>query len=256
MNMPDLPDLGLELRDHVATLEIRRPPHNFFDKALVHQIADACAALDADPDCRAIVLCSAGKNFCAGADFSNRSGRDNVAADLYAQAVRIFSATTPMVAAIQGAAIGGGLGLAVAADFRIAAPEARFSANFTQLGFHPGFGLTHTLPRLLGQQQASLMFLTGRRIDGEEAARIGLVDALAPLDSLRETAHALAREIAANAPLAVASTRATLRQGLAAAVQAAVEHELAEQTRLFGTEDCREGLRAAGARRAPVFTGR
>ena len=256
MKMPDFPDLGLDLRDHVATIEIRRPPHNFFDKALVRQLADACEAMDADPDCRAIVLCSVGKNFCAGADFSNSSGQDNVAADLYAQAVRIFSTATPMVAAIQGAAIGGGLGLAVAADFRVAAPEARFSANFTKLGFHPGFGLTHTLPRLLGQQMASLLFLTARRIDGEEAARIGLVDALAPLDDLRENAHALAREIAANAPLAVTSTRATLRQGLAEAVRTAVEHELAEQIRLFGTEDCREGLLAAGARRVPVFTGR
>ena len=112
-------------------------------------IADGLESLDDDPRCRAAVLCAQGKHFCAGADFSPEGARYTTE-DLYAAAVRIFRTHTPVVAAVHGAAVGGGLGLALAADFRIAAPEARFSANFARLGFHQGFGLSVTLPRLVG----------------------------------------------------------------------------------------------------------
>lgn len=263
----DTPDLSVTLRDFVATVEIRRPPHNFFDFHLIRQLADAYEALDANPECRAILLCSEGKSFCAGANFGdgstlqadgsvegslNRVGVDH----LYVEAVRMFAAKTPVVAAIQGAAIGGGLGLALSADFRVGCAESRFAANFTRLGFHPGFGLTHTLPRVIGQQKAALMFLTSRRIRGEEAYEWGLLDAFTTLEKLRDEAWALAREIAVNAPLGVTETRATLRQGLAEAVRKATDHELAVQTRLRRTEDFREGVAATHERREPVFRGR
>lgn len=117
-----------------------------------------------------------------------------------------------MVAAIQGPAVGGGLGLALVADFRVTSPAARFAANFTKLGIHPGFGFTYTLPRLIGIQRASLMFYTGRRISGEDAVKWGLGDVLIPSDRLRAAARDLAGEIAENAPLAVRSTRATIRR--------------------------------------------
>jgi enoyl-CoA hydratase/carnithine racemase len=175
---------------------------------------------------------------------------------LYAQAVRLFGVRKPVVAAIQGAAVGAGLGLALVADFRVAAPEARFVANFVSLGFHPGFGLTHTLPRLIGQQRANLMFLTGRRIKAEEAKDYGLVDQVIPLVTLREAALSLAREIAANAPLAVTATRATLRRELAAAVRAQTTWEDGEQKRLRLTEDFAEGIRAVRERRPGNFRGR
>ena len=265
--MPDTPDLSLDLRDHVATVEIRRPPHNFFDFHLIRQIADTYEALDADPDCRAILLCSEGKNFCAGANFGDGSGvqadgsvegaLNRVGVDhLYVEAVRVFRCRTPVVAAVQGGAIGGGLGLAMSADFRVGSPESRFSANFTRLGFHPGFGLTVTLPRAIGQQKAALMFLTSRRIRGEEAHAWGLLDVLTTAEALREEAWGLAREIATNAPLGVVATRATIRAGLADAVRAATDHELAEQTRLRKTEDFREGVAASADRREPEFRGR
>lgn len=266
--MPDnAPDLAIEIRDHVATVEIRRPPHNFFDMALIRQLAASYEALDADPACRAIVLCSEGKNFCAGARFGdgagigedgsvegslNRLGIDH----LYKEAVRVFRCRKPVVAAIQGAAIGGGLGLGLSADFRVGCAESRFAANFTRLGFHPGFGLTHTLPRVIGQQKAALMFLTSRRVKGEEALAWGLIDDLATHDRVRAHAWGLAREIAVNAPLGVESTRAALRDGLADAVLAATDRELAEQTRLRTTEDFREGVAATHARRIPDFKGR
>lgn len=264
--MPDTPDLAVSLSDHVATVEIRRPPHNFFDFQLIRQIADAYEALDAAPACRVILLCAQGKNFCAGANLGDGSGGgadgsvegalDRVGVDhLYVEAVRIFRASKPVVAAVQGGAIGGGLGLALSADFRIGSPESRFSANFTRLGFHPGFGLTVTLPRAIGQQKAALMFLTSRRVRGEEAYAWGLLDVLTTTGRIRADAWALAREIAANAPLGVAATRATIRAGLADAVRAATEHELAEQTRLRRTQDFREGVAAYAARREPEFKG-
>jgi len=200
------------------------------------------------------VLCAQGKHFCAGADFSPEGARYTTK-DLYAAAVRIFRTHTPVVAAVHGAAVGGGLGLALAADFRIAAPEARFSANFARLGFHQGFGLSVTLPRLVGPQAAANLLYTGRRVPGEEAARLGLADRLVPRDEVRSEAHTMAREIAMSAPLAVRSIRATLRGDLADQVEAATFHEHREQDRLQHTADFAEGTRAMAERRTPEFRG-
>ena len=199
---PKYGDVSVTLDGHVATLEIHRPPHNFFDFNLIRDLADACEALDQQPECRALMLCSEGKSFCAGANFANRdasSGETTARAGenpLYVEGVRLFRCKKPVVAAIQGAAIGGGFGLALVADFRIATAEARFAANFVKLGIHPGFGLTYTLPRLIGAQKASLMFYTGRRVTGEEALAWGICDFLAEPDKLRSEANALAMEIA------------------------------------------------------------
>ena len=255
------PDLGIELAGHVATVEIRRPPNNFFDYDLIHEIANAYERLDADPDCRAIVLCSEGRHFCAGADFSarekwSRERLDRQASRLYVEAVRVFSCTKPVVAAVQGAAVGGGLGLALSADFRIACEESRFVANFARLGIHQGFGLSMTLPRLVGHSRAALMLYTGRRIKGTEAVGMGLADEFVDRAEVRSRAHSLATEIAQSAPLAVQSIRTTLRRGLAEAVREATDHELAEQSRLRRTDDHREGVAATAERRLGDFKGR
>jgi enoyl-CoA hydratase/carnithine racemase len=253
--MNDEPAVGVTVGDdHVAVVELRRPPNNFFSMEVIGGIADALADLDHDQRCRAVVLRTQGKHFCAGADFSS-GGRSFTTDELYAAAVRIFRADTPIVAAVQGAAIGGGLGLALAADFRVAAPEARFSANFARLGFHQGFGLSVTLPRLVGHQAAADLLYTGRRVKGDEALRIGLADRLVPLDELAPAAHALAAEIAGSAPLAIRSIRRTLRGDLADQVEAATRHEAAEQERLRATADFAEGTRAMAERRAPRFIG-
>ena len=252
--------IGLDRAGALAIIEIRRPPNNFVSVPLVAEIADALESLDRDPACRAIVLCAAGKHFCAGADFSSRGpdGRGEPVErgrHLYKEAVRLWRTGKPIVAAVQGAAIGAGLGLALMADFRVASPDARLSANFTRMGFHPGFGLTATLPRLIGAQKAALVFYTGRRFTGEEALAMGLIDQLVPAEQLRTAAIALATEIAGAGPLAIVSTRETLRRGLADAVQAATEREYQEQTWLRQTEDFREGTRAMAERRPPAFTG-
>ncbi len=263
MSTLDKQDLGVKIKNYVAIVEIQRPPHNFFDVDLINQIADVYEALDTQESCRAIVLCAQGKNFCAGANFgADDAGnvKDNsqgkLSNSLYIEAVRLFRCRKPTIAAVQGAAIGGGLGLAASADFRVACPEARFSANFTKLGFHPGFGLTVTLPELIGKQRASLMCLTSRRLNGEQAHAWGLADLCVPRENVREAAVDVAKEIAGCAPLAVCSTRTTLRLGLAEKVARQTDHELIEQNALRTTKDWEEGIRAAAERREPVFTGR
>jgi 2-(1,2-epoxy-1,2-dihydrophenyl)acetyl-CoA isomerase len=239
--------------DHVATVEFDRPPHNHFDVELIAALADAYEALDADPACRAIVLCSAGRHFCAGANFAGAGDRGVPA--LYAHAVRLFAAATPVVAAVQGGAIGGGLGLALSADFRVASPSSRFAANFARLGIHHGFGITVTLPATVGMQASLELLYTGRRVKGEEAYALGLCDRLAAEEQLRGEAHALAREIAASAPLAVRAIRKTMRGDLSDRVRAATEREHAQQAPLFATDDFQEGVRASAERRTPRFTG-
>lgn len=245
---------------HVAVVTFDRPPNNFVSVELIRDLAEALEAADVTREVRAIVLQSEGKPFCAGADLASpgdrvASGMDGVSA-LYQQAARLFAIETPIVAAVQGAAVGAGLGLAVACDFRVAAPEARFSANFVKLGFHPGFALTETLPRLVGEQRARLMFLTGRRVKAEDALAWGLVDEVVPAEGLRAAALALAREIAEAAPLAVVATRKTGRRGLLEAARAAMAHEHEQQTILRATDDFKEGVRSVSERRAGVFTGR
>lgn len=261
-------DIAVEKSGHVALVEIRRPPHNFFDVALIQEIATALEALDENMDCRAIVLAAQGKSFCAGANFGDGStldkagqrpgelNREAAVQHLYLEGNRLFRTKKPIVAAVHGAAVGGGLGLAMVADFRVACPETRFAANFTRLGFHPGFGLTVTLPLAIGARNAAMMFYTSRRVTGEEARAMGLADVLVPQDQVREAALKLAAEIAENAPLALVSTRATMRGDLADRVLKATEHELVEQTRLRKTEDFKEGVKATAERRLPNFTGR
>ncbi len=245
---------------HVAVVTIDRPANNHVSVELMRDLADALDAVDDEVNLRAVVLQAAGKNFCVGADFVTpgdavASGMGGISA-LYVEAVRLFSTDKPIVAAVQGAAVGAGLGLALVADFRVASPDARFVSNFVKLGFHPGFGLTHTLPRLIGHQKAQLMHLTGRRVKAEEGLPWGLVDEVAPLEDLREAALRLASEIAENAPLAVVATRRTLRGDLAAAVLAQTGHEHQQQTILRATEDFKEGVRSVAERRVGNFTGR
>src|SRR6201995_2308706 len=240
--------------DHVATVEFERGAHNHFDAALIAGLAHTFERLAADVEARAIVLCSSGRHFCAGADLPGALSGDapsvaGSSGSLYEEAVRLFAARTPIVAAVQGAAVGGGLGLALVADFRVAGPSTRFVANFSRLGLHQGFGITVTLPAVVGTQRAQEMLYTGREVTGEEAAGIGLCERLTADDEVRSGAHALAAKIAASAPLAVVSIRQTLRGDLADRVRAATAKEQAEQIRLAVTADFVEGVSATAERR-------
>lgn len=247
-------DVGVEREGaHVAVVRLLRPPNNYFDTGLIESVASAYEELGRSEWCRAIVLASEGRHFCAGLDFATNAGQDIAA--LYGAALRLFAAPLPVVAAVQGAAVGGGCGLALSADFRVAAPTSRFSANFARLGFHHGFALTVTLPAVVGRQAAADLLLTGRRVAGDEAHALGLCDRLVDDGEVRAEALRYAGELAASGPLAVRAIRATLRRGLVEEARAAMEHECAEQLVLRDTDDFAEGVRAAAARRDPDFTG-
>ncbi|MGB8244562.1 MAG: enoyl-CoA hydratase/isomerase family protein [Pseudolabrys sp.] len=259
-------DIGIEKTGHVALVEIRRPPNNFFDIPLIKDIAGAFESFDEDSNIRAIVLAAQGKAFCAGANFGDGSTLDAQGrrsnepgpgvAPLYIEGNRLFRTKKPIIAAVHGAAVGGGLGLAMVADFRVTCPEARFCANFTRLGFHPGFGLTVTLPAVIGETKAALMFYTSRRVPGDEAYAMGLADVLVRQDQVRDAAIKLADEIGENSPLGLIATRMTMRGGIADRVREATDHELEEQTRLRKTDDFREGVKSVSERRVPDFKGR
>jgi enoyl-CoA hydratase/carnithine racemase len=197
-----------------------------------------------------VVLRAAGRNFCAGADMGSGPPDPEV---LYAAAGRLFSVPLPIVAAVQGAAVGGGLGLALAADFRVGSPSSRFSVNFARIGIHHGFGMSATLPAAIGQQRALELLLTGRRLDGTEAHAIGLIDRLVPEEELAGVAAGLALEIARSAPLAVQAIRKTMLGERDRLAIAAMELEKKAQMPLFATADFAEGVSAMRERRKPRF---
>ena len=260
-------DVSVTMLDgFVAQCEINRPPNNFFDLSLFRDLAECFEDLDENSACRAIVLCSNGKHFCAGANFSSpdRKPEGDVlsakSADtrnpLYTEAVRLFHCKKPVIAAVQGAAVGGGFGLAMMADFRVVCENTRMTANFVKLGFTPGFGLTHTLQRVVGPQKANLLFYTGRRINGETAMEWGIGDIYSDVETIRDSATNLAREIAENAPLALISVREQMCPGLADAVQAATDIEGSEQYWLQRTSDHKEGVASVAERRTGNFQGK
>ncbi|WP_446046547.1 enoyl-CoA hydratase/isomerase family protein [Streptomyces olivaceus] len=239
-----------QVAERVALLQLNRPPHNFVDEKSLTELADALLAYDDDDEVSCIVLAAQGKHFCAGVDL-----RGIGAAGIrrfYRQALRIFSGRKPVVAALHGATVGGGLGLAMAADFRVAAPDARLTANFARLGFHHGFGLSVTLPRTLGQQRALELLYTGRSVSGEKALALGLCDRIA--DNPRVEAIDFATQIAASAPLALPAIRSTMRRAMVAEVSAALDVEANAQAALLGTADFAEGIAASVEKRQPRFT--
>ena len=255
-------DVEITRDGHVGIVEFKRPPNNFVDIDLICELGEAYEQMDADADIRAIVLCSEGKHFCAGANLAARVGDDGdtitqeAGRHLYNEAYRLVANAKPVVAAIQGAAIGAGIGLALTADFRVGCPDARLSANFARQGYHPGFGTTFTLPRVVGQQKAAWMFMTGERVPGEEAFDLGLLDRIVDQAAVRATAVEMAAEIALSGPLAVAGVRRTMRAGFAEGFRAATHTEHFEQSLVRPTEDFKEGVRAMAERRTPKFIGR
>jgi enoyl-CoA hydratase/carnithine racemase len=255
-------EVGVSLEGYVATVEIRRPPNNFLDVDLIANLATVLERLDDDTKVRSIVLAAEGKHFCAGANIRKRlddeaAGKQLLARPrhLYHEAQRLVQTRKPIVAAVHGSAIGAGLGLALVADFRVTCREARLAANFTAMGYHPGFGMTVTLPRVVGHQRAKWLFLTGKRLPGEEAYAIGLADRLVPQEDVRKAAQEMAAEIAKAGPLGVQAARETLNLDLVQAFRAATEREMFQQSVLRETNDFKEGVRAGFDRREPVFTG-
>lgn len=256
--------IGVAQSGSVVVVELQEPPHNFLTPSLVEEVVAALEEASGNPSVGCAVLAAQGRSFCAGANFGGgderSEGRELIGGGLterlYAAAARLCAIEIPIVAAVHGPAVGGGLGLAMTANMRVTCAEARFCANFATLGIHQGFGLSTTLPELIGPSRASMVLLTARRFDGVEATRLGLADVCVAADDVRATATDLAAEIAANAPLAVRSINRTLREGLADRVRRATRLEAAEQSRLGATADAAEGIRAVAERRPGRFLGR
>jgi len=249
----------------VATLD-RPARRNALTFAMFDALQRLCDAVAADESIRALVVTGAGAGFCAGLDLDDAATLPGMGAaeflrgqESWAGAIAAFRRLPqPVIAAVNGPAAGAGFSLALAADIRLAAPTARFNAAFVKIGLSGGdCGTSWALPRIVGLGLASEILLTGRFIDAEEAARIGLVNRVVPAEDLLTEALTLAADITANSPLGVRLSKAVLRVNVdAPSLEAALEIENRNQALASRTEDMAEALRAFREKREPVFTGR
>jgi len=244
---------------------------NAMTEAMGRSLADGVARLAADATVRAVVLTGAGSAFSAGGDLEmleakSRAGREAPGAAareanrafmraFYGLFLSVRELPMPTIAALNGAAIGAGLAVALACDLRIAASDAKLGLNFTKLGIHPGMGSSWTLPRLVGPAHAADLLLTGRILDGAEAERIGLVNRALPRGEVVDHALGLAADIARSGPIAVRQTKRALARSLDVELGDQLEFEAEQQAICYESADLAEGLRAARERRAPEFRG-
>jgi len=257
--------LRVTFDDAIGQIVLTRPEtRNAMSAAMGSEIERAVQACNAQPDVRVVLVRGEGPSFSSGGDFKMLEQRaasseaDNcvVMRQFYASFLSIRHVRVPTVAVLHGAVVGAGLCFAMACDLRIAGASAKLSANFVRVGLHPGMGATWLLPRLVGPAKATELLLTGDTLDGPEAHRIGLVNRVIADDELDRHAHALAERIAGGAPLALASTKATLAETADAALDDALDREALAQAQSFASEDLKEALRAFAHKRAPQFSGR
>jgi enoyl-CoA hydratase/carnithine racemase len=259
------------VEDHIAVITLNRPEgRNSMTPDVLEGLRDAVARVRTDAEVRCVVLTGSGGSFCAGADFRAAAPVEVADGDAeapyvapherffetYSPFLSVADIEVPTIAAMQGHAIGGGLGLALVCDLRVANESARYGANFVKLGLHPGMATTYLLPRLLGEPRAVELLLTGRVVSGAEAASFGLVHYAVEKERVLGRARELALEIAAAAPLAVRWTKRSIYRGLSWEPRAAAESESHVQSRSAETDDAREGIRAMLSKREPVFRGR
>lgn len=255
--------LKLEAEDRIVTLTIERPERlNALDSEVIAELEAAFRTLSEDDEVRGVVVTGAGeKAFVAGADISELARLDHLSGVRTSRRGQdvfrlLEEMPKPVIAAVNGFALGGGLELALACDLRIAAEEARFGLPEVRLGIIPGYGGTVRLPRLVGRGRALELILTGEMIDAAEAHRIGLVNRVVPRGELLGAARALLEKITANGPLAIALALESVDRGLDTTLAGGLAHE----SNLFGilaaTEDMREGMQAFLEKRAPNFEGR
>jgi enoyl-CoA hydratase/carnithine racemase len=260
------PAVLYETKDFVAQITLNRPDNrNSMTEDVLKGLREAVGRAKEDSEVRCVIVTGQGRSFCAGADFKSQLQRDDTVRamlphersfSMYAPFLSLLEVEVPTIAAMNGHAIGGGLGLAVVCDLRVANREARYGANFVRLGLHPGMATTYILPRLLGVPRAVELLLTGRLISGAEAAEFGLAHYATAPDQVLDKSWELAREIASAAPAAVRMAKRSIYRGLQWDPAAAAELEAHAQSRTIEMEDAREGIRALLEKRPPEFRGR
>ena len=256
-----------EVKDGVATLTLNRPERlNALGDTLREDLHDAVTAAAADPDVRVIIITGAGKGFCAGGDVkAMNEGKERGAARPLMERVApgrdrtvlaLRDAPKPVIAAVNGAAAGAGMNLALACDIRIASTAAKFAQAFVKRGLHPDWGGTYFLPRVVGTAKACELIFTGDVIDAQEALRLGIVNAVYAPEELMPAAYELARKIASGPPIAIRLAKRALYHSEETDLRGALEFETFAQNVCSETEDAREGIRAFVEKRAPSFKGR
>jgi E-phenylitaconyl-CoA hydratase len=253
----------VEVEDYVATVTLNRPDAmNSIDPEMRAELKGVWERIHVDDAIRVAVLTGAGeKAFCTGSDLKKTNPpKESFAARNFGQPESDhllvgLNTDKPMICAINGYAMGGGLELALACDIRVASENAHFALSEVRIGSIPGAGGTQRLPRAIGLSNAMLMLLTGDRIDAAEALRVGLVSKVVPLDQLLPTAQAIARRIAQNAPLSVRAVKRLVQQGMDMPLTAAMDTERYVFGLLRDTEDRIEGRRAFQEKRSPVYKG-
>jgi enoyl-CoA hydratase/carnithine racemase len=246
----------------VGVITFNRPDNrNSMTPELLDGFDAALAAARGDDALRCLVITGSGSSFSAGADFRSQVQRGEGRMPhersyaMYEPFLAVLDVEVPVIAALGGHAIGGGFGLALACDLRIAATGARYGANFCRLGLSPGMAISFLLPRLVGVARAAELMFTGRLFDGDEAAAMGLALEALPADQVLPRAIDLATTIAENAPLAVRLTKQMLREGLAWEVRRHAAREAFAQAASLATADATEGMTALLEKRTPEFHG-
>lgn len=244
--MPDTL-VALDVSDGVAVLTLQRPPMNALDTVLQAQFAALAQECDQRADVSAIVLYGGPKVFAAGADVKEMAGWDyrtmiERSAALQAAFTAVAEVGKPTIAAITGYALGGGLELALACDFRVCADNAKLGLPEIQLGIIPGAGGTQRLPRLIGAARAKELIFSGRHVRAEEAERIGLVDRIVPVDEVLEAACEWARQYVGGPALALRAAKTAVDRGMQTDLGTGLEIERAQFAGLFATEDRRIGM--------------
>ncbi len=254
--------ITLAVSDRVATITVNRPEKlNALNAATIGELEMAIDECRTREDIGAVILTGAGKGFIAGADISELANQSPIDAKSRAlRGQRVFAkferSPKPVIAAVNGFALGGGCELAMSCHFRLASEFAKFGQPEVKLGICPGYGGTQRLPRLVGKGRALQLLLTGEMIDAQEAYRIGLVNKVYPAAELLPAADAMLRQILANGPLAIAMCIEAVQHGLDAQLDDALTLEANHFAILAGTADMREGTSAFLAKRPPAFTGR
>lgn len=251
--------------DGIIVLTLDRPDRaNAMTPVMFDELLAFTRSLEKDREARVVILAGAGTVFCAGYDMADAAALPELGAigflDLQETAARALSSiralAIPVIAAVNGAAAGGGLALALSADIRLASPTAKFNAAFVKIGLSAGdLGTSWLLPRVVGPGRANEIAFTGRLVDAVEAERIGLVNAISAEGALIDDARAMAALIVANSPAGVRVSKAALRTNLDIPYAAAMELENRGQTLLTATTDMPEALAAFGEKRPPRFTG-